>query len=324
MEALIMRILVTGGLGYIGGRLSQHLSLNGFDLIIASRRTPKQLEWAPRAQAINISWDNSDELYKLCDGVNCIVHAAGMNANDCLLDPLAAIEFNGYATGRLVEAACRAKVDKFVLLSTAHVYNSSLAGVINEKTTPRNIHPYATSNLEAERILNNASLRSGIKTIILRLSNVFGPPSHHSISCWNLFVNDICRQLSTHHRVKINGNPNLHRDFVPMSHVLKLLTSIVEDSRLSNQVFSLDKLNVSSQTSFSLLDMAMRAVKIYSSTYFIEPSIIHPLPSPSPAVLIQSIYPEIVNAISPTSIELELETLIRYCHEHFPYIGSSK
>ena len=66
-----------------------------------------------------------------------------MNAQDSLIDPKEAIEFNGRSTERLVIASIDAKVSKFIYLSTAHVYCSPLHGEISEESPILNKHPYA-------------------------------------------------------------------------------------------------------------------------------------------------------------------------------------
>jgi hypothetical protein len=49
-----------------------------------------------------------------CDGVYVVIQAAGMNAQDCAADPVAALTFNGVATARLVMAASRTGVQRFI------------------------------------------------------------------------------------------------------------------------------------------------------------------------------------------------------------------
>ena len=104
------------------------------------------------------------------------------------------MDFNGVATKRLVEAASRAGVKKFIYLSTAHVYASPLVGTITEQTLPNNSHPYASSHLAGESAVLNADERGVIQGVVMRLSNAYGAPMHKGVNCWMLVVNDLCRQ----------------------------------------------------------------------------------------------------------------------------------
>ena len=104
-----------------------------------------------------------------------MIHAAGMNAQDCAENPVGALGFNGVSTARLVQASIRAGVSKFIYFSTAHVYCSPLTGEIDVTSCPRNLHPYASTHLAGEYALMSAAQGdNGLTGIILRLSNVIG------------------------------------------------------------------------------------------------------------------------------------------------------
>ena len=82
----------------------------------------------PQSEVVKLIWDDKDALTEACRNVDTVIHAAGMNAQDCTKDPVAALEFNGVATARLVEATCKAGVNQLIYLSTAHVYSNPLQG----------------------------------------------------------------------------------------------------------------------------------------------------------------------------------------------------
>ena len=88
-----------------------------------------------------------------------------MNSQDCANDPVAALEFNGVATTRLVSAALSSGVKKFIYLSTAHIYSSPLVGKISEETYPKNFHPYATSHLAGEMAVLKAYKKKKLKEL---------------------------------------------------------------------------------------------------------------------------------------------------------------
>jgi len=123
-----------------------------------------------------------------------VILAAGMNAQDCLANPVAALDFNGVAIARFVGAAARAGVKRCIYLSAAHVYASPRVGNISEETCPKNLHPYATSHLSGEYAVLAANDRREMQGFVLRLSNAFGPPTSREVKCWSLVTNDLCRQ----------------------------------------------------------------------------------------------------------------------------------
>lgn len=217
-----MRILITGGFGFVGGRLAAHLVRAGHQIMLGSRNPITSPAWLPQAEVSQIEWDDGCALEHSCNGVDVVIHAAGMNAQDCASDPVAALAFNGAATARLVAAAGRAGVKRFIYLSTAHVYASPLAGTITEDTCPRNLHPYATSHLAGEYTVLSASQRGQIQGIVLRLSNAFGAPMHKDVNCWMLLVNDLCKQAVQTRKLVLQSSGLQQRDFVSMTEVCRV------------------------------------------------------------------------------------------------------
>jgi len=217
LYSLTMRILITGGFGFLGGRLAVHLAQAGHTIVLGSRKAICSPTWLAQAEVLQTVWDDVEMLKHCCKGVDLVIHAAGMNAQDCAADPVAALAFNGVATARLVSAACSAGVKRFIYLSTAHVYASPLVGTITEETFPRNLHPYATSHLAGEQTVLEFNHRGLISGIVLRLSNVFGAPVCKVANCWMLLVNDLCKQAVQTNQLKLHSSGNQQRDFISMT-----------------------------------------------------------------------------------------------------------
>ncbi len=249
---LSMRILITGGFGFVGGRLAVHFAQLGHQIILGTRHPLTSPDWLPQAQVEIIAWDDIAALERSIDGVDVIIHAAGMNAQDSANDAIAALTFNGLATARLVAAACRAGVNKFIYLSTAHVYDNPLIGTITEETCPRNLHPYATSHLAGEYAVLSASHRSKIHGIVLRLSNAYGAPMHKGVNCWMLLINDLCRQAVETRKLVLHTSGLQHRDFIGLTEVCCVVEKLVD----SDQLEQANIFNVGAGVSQSVLEMA--------------------------------------------------------------------
>jgi UDP-glucose 4-epimerase len=247
-----MRILITGGFGFIGGWLAQHLQQAGHIVLLGSRYAVAPVDWLPQAELVHTDWSNGSSLEQICKGVDVVIHAAGMNAGDCAADPVAAMECNGLFTARLVLAATTAKVKRFIYLSTAHVYASPLVGSITEETCPRNLHPYATSHLAGENAVLSANERCEIEGIVLRLSNAYGAPVHKNVNCWMLLVNDLCRQAVESGKMVLKTNGLQRRDFIAMSEVCHIIGHI---STCSFNFSENPIINIGSGTSTSVLEM---------------------------------------------------------------------
>ena len=223
-----MRILITGGFGFIGGRVGQHLQEAGHQVVLGSRKASGSPDWLPQAKVVQIDWDDSCALEQICKGVDVVIQAAGMNAQDCAADPVAALEFNGLSTARLLEAAIHEGVKRFIYLSTAHVYANPLIGSITEGNCPRNMHPYATSHLAGENAILGARQRGQIEGMVLRLSNAFGAPAYKEVNCWMLLVNDLCRQAILERKLVLRSSGLQQRDFIAMQNVARALSHLLE------------------------------------------------------------------------------------------------
>nr|WP_255535299.1 SDR family oxidoreductase [Polynucleobacter sp. AM-26B4] len=211
-----MRVLITGGYGYIGGSLAKHLFHSGYEIILGSRNLHPAPNWLPEARNVLIDWFDSSSLENACENVDVIIHASGMNARDSEKNPTKALEVNGLLTGKLIEAAKSKKVKRFIYLSTAHVYLSPLLGNISEDVCPRNLHPYASSHLAGENLLLADNQLTGI---VLRLSNSFGAPVKKDTDCWTLVINDLCRQAVEKKNITIRSDTSQLRDFIALSDV---------------------------------------------------------------------------------------------------------
>jgi len=222
-----VKLLIAGGFGYIGGRLGQHLIQTGHQIILGSREAGSASDWLPQAEVVQIEWNDQGSLEQICDGVDIVVQAAGMNSQDCAADPVAALGFNGVATARLLKAAIKQRVKRFIYLSTAHVYGSPLVGMISEGICPINLHPYATSHRAGEDVVRAAHQQGEIEGIVIRLSNAFGVPAHKDANCWMLLVNDLCRQAVVNHRLVMNSSGQQRRDFVTLHDVVRAVSHLL-------------------------------------------------------------------------------------------------
>lgn len=268
-----MRILITGGFGLIGGRLGQYLCQSGYQVVLGSRNASKPPDWLPQAEVVKTDWRVDHALEQICSGVDVVIHAAGMNAQDCAADPVAALEFNGLTTARLLAVSIRAGVKRFIYLSTAHVYASPLVGIITEDTCPRNQHPYATSHLAGENVVLGATQRGQIEGIVLRLSNAFGAPVHKGVNCWMLLANDLCKQAVQNKKMVLRSSGLQQRDFVAITQVCSVIDHLAyhDIDTLLPGVF-----NLGSGVSQSVLEMAQLIQQRCKLVLGFEPGLLRP------------------------------------------------
>jgi UDP-glucose 4-epimerase len=244
------RVLVTGGTGYLGARVGASLAEHGYDVYLGSRK-PYSHGIVEGCNQVITDWD--DPQLTFCKGFDLIIHAAGMNADECARNPHLAIEFNGKVTELLVRQSASYGCKRFFYLSTVHVYRSPLSGRFNEQSPALNIHPYATSHLLGEQAVINGTRYSRMAGHVLRLSNCFGYPITHENGCWGLVLNEFIRDATSLGLITIRGDFFGRRDFLPISELNSLLIKILGSTGLIPAV-----MNISTGTSRTLLDVALQ------------------------------------------------------------------
>ena len=247
-------VLLTGGLGYVGGRIALGLAADGHALTCGTRRTSTPA-WFSGMPTVRIDWDSSDSLASACRGIDCVIHLAAMNEVDSAKDPVGALQVNGVASLRLLEAAKQAGVRRFIYFSTAHVYGATLQGTIDETTPSRPIHPYAITHKVAEDFVLAAHDQKLIEGVVFRMSNGFGAPVTPDVDRWTLLVNDLCRQAATRGELRLNSSGTQLRDFITLGDVVRAVTHVLrlDASSLDNGLF-----NLGGSASVSILEMTER------------------------------------------------------------------
>jgi len=211
-----MRVLVTGGLGYLGGRISQHLVACGHEVFVSSRSQHKELPHWLKDRGHIITLDLESNASRI-PSVDALVHLAAMNEIDCASSPRTAMEVNTLGTMRLIEAINDKNLERFIYFSTAHVYAAPLVGTFSEAHSTRPIHPYAYSHRAAEDLVFAFAGKAFQKGIVVRLSNGFGCPERASVNRWTLLVNDLCRQIATSGKIVLQSDGTQSRDFITLT-----------------------------------------------------------------------------------------------------------
>lgn len=313
-----MRTLITGGFGYLGGRLAQFLvNQTGHTILLGSRQQTRSPDWLSHVEVVQTRWDSPASLEQICIGVNAVVHLAGMNAQDCTADPAAALEGNGLATARLLNAAIKQGVRRFIYLSTAHVYGNPLAGVITEETCPTNLHPYATSHHAGEDVVRAAHQHGEIEGVVIRLSNSYGSPAHKDANCWMLLINDLCRQAAVSQEMVLRSTGLQRRDFVPLTDACRAIGHLLVLPRqdLGRSIF-----NVGGKTTSTVWEVACLIQERCEATLGFLPQLnrVEPQVDETIAELDYRLDALLQTGFQPSADRIEeIDQLIKFCKASF-------
>ncbi len=313
-----MRILITGGFGYLGGRLAKHFQAKGHQIILGTRHLVVAPPWLPEAKIVETIWDDNSSLEQSCRDVDVVIHAAGVNSSDCESDPIEALAFNGLATLKLVIAANKLKVKKFIYLSTAHVYSSPLAGSINEKTPPKNLHPYATSHIAGENAVLRSNMTGQMEGLVVRLSNVFGAPMNKDVNCWMLLVNELCKQGVVDRRMVLRDTKIQKRDFISMDEVCEDLEWLVMNKI---DVYKENIFNISSEMSHTTIEIAQLVQTRFSKVLGFMPRLEHKMSFINNDISNLIIKADSLRAVGASkhicNKNVEIDNLINFCKSVF-------
>lgn len=271
-------VLITGGTGYVGGRIVSRLAQRSdLCLRIGARQTTESLPaWLNPADRVHLEMTSTESLAEVCSDIDCIVHLAALNEIDSAADPEQALLVNGLGTLKLLQAAEKAGVRRFIYLSTAHVYGAPLSGVISEQTLPRPVHPYAITHRTAEDFVLAAHARKIMTGIVLRLSNGFGVPADSAVNRWTLLVNDLCRQAATTGVLTLTSSGLQRRDFIALEDVARAVEHVLflENPLCGNGLF-----NLGGESSLKVIEIAEIIADRCLAVLGYTPEICRPLPT---------------------------------------------
>lgn len=174
-----MKILVTGGAGYIGSHTTNQLLKSGHQVVVYDNLFTGFREAVPAgAEFVLGDVRDSEKLAQTMAtfGIEAVVHFAAMlNVAESVLEPIQYYENNTLGVLSLVKACQKSDVKKIVFSSTAAVYGDESDGsLIGEESTLKPLNPYGWSKLMSEEVLRDCEKAYGIHTAIFRYFNVAG------------------------------------------------------------------------------------------------------------------------------------------------------
>ena len=315
---MMAKVLITGGSGYIGGRLVQALVEEPrFQLRLGSRQPlVSRPAWPEAAEIVPLDLLSQEDLNAACRGVRYVIHLAALNEIESLANPEEALRINGLGSVKLLEAAKRAGVERFIYFSTAHVYGAPLVGIITEESLPRPHHPYAITHKVAEDFVLAAHDQKTIQGIVLRLSNGFGAPAAN-VNRWTLIVNDLCRQAVTTGKLVLKSSGLQWRDFITLTdvarsvqHLLNLPASACQDGLF----------NLGGECSLQIITLAQRIADRASRVLGFTPPIQRPEPGPTESFQPLEYRIDKLKSTGFTlnrNIDEEIDATLHFCKEVF-------
>lgn len=240
------KVLITGGLGFIGSNLAISLVKLGAEVTLADAMIPEYganvFNIEPIKGDVHINYSNvCDEhsMNYLVKDKDYIFHLAGQVSHiKSMTNPFPDIEMNIKGTAVLMEACKKYNRDAVVVRSgTRGQYGTVVNLPVTEDapTNPKGI--YEISNLTAEKIIKVYHDNFGIRCVLLRLTNIYGPRAqmrthHYGVANW--FV----RLAIENETIQVFGDGQLKRDFLYVDDCVDALLMSAAKEDAYGQIFN--------------------------------------------------------------------------------------
>jgi len=255
-----MRILVTGGAGFIGSHIVEHFQDKAEVRVLDNLRSGYLRNIAPfKVDFIEGSILDKEVLARAMEGVDYVFHLAAMiSVPESMGKPVECVEINTIGTLNVLEAAARAGVRKMTLSTSAAIYGDNPVVPKREEMFPEPKSPYAETKLSGEYYCGIYTREGRLDTACLRYFNVFGPrqdPKSQYAAAIPIFISKALRNEP----ITIFGDGEQTRDFI-----------YVKDIAAANAFFATESpetgvFNVAYGGRISINDLAKKIIAILGS-----------------------------------------------------------
>ena len=253
-----MRVLVTGGAGFIGGNLVNELIAGGHDvLVIDDLSTGSAANLHPSADFRRLDvLDPGLTAVVMGFGPETVVHlAAQADVQRSIADPERDRAVNVDGTEAVARAALAAGARRMVSASSAAVYGDPESLPLAETAAKHPLNPYGSSKLAAESALSSALAETCVDFASMRFANVYGPGQDWRGEGGVVAI--LASRLAAGEPPVIFGDGGQTRDFVYVGDVVAfILAALTADSALAGEMPDGPAYNVSTGTRISVVRLA--------------------------------------------------------------------
>jgi UDP-glucose 4-epimerase len=235
-----MRFLITGGAGFLGAALANHLARQGHTVRVLddlSAGNPANLD--PAIHFTRGDVEDKPKIWRLLNKIDCLYHlAARVSVPESVLYPREYNKTNASGTVAVMEAMRDAGVKRVVLTSSGAIYGEQEVAQVHELLLPNPDTPYAVSKLAAEGYVRTIGGLWGIETVALRIFNAYGPgqailPTHSPV------IPQFVRQILGGGSVIVYGNGGTIRDYIYVDDVVRALAAAATAEGINRQVINI-------------------------------------------------------------------------------------
>jgi len=244
-----MRILVTGGAGFIGSHLVDRLIKENHKVIVIDNLTTgKEENINPQAEFYNLDIYDFEKIKPLFEKIDFVFHLAAIpQILVSIKDPVGTSKVNILGTINVFKAAIEAKVKRVIFASSSSVYGNQEKLPLKENMRPNPVNPYALQKLVGEQFAKLFTKLYGIPIISLRYFNVYGPRININ-SDYSSVIGKFLKQKAEGKPLTIFGNGEQTRDFCYIDDVVDATIKAMKSKKLKGG----EVINIGSGKSYSI------------------------------------------------------------------------
>jgi UDP-glucose 4-epimerase len=256
-----MRILITGGAGFIGSHLVEHFQGTAEIVVLDNLRSGYRHNLDGLDHTfIEGNVTDPAAVARAMQGVDLVFHLAAMiSVPESMARPRECVDINVTGLLHVLEAAESAGVKKLVLASSAAVYGNNPTVPKTEDMTPEPKSPYAITKLDGEYYLEMFRREGRLNTASLRFFNVFGPRQDPA-SAYAAAVPIFIRKAIAGEEITIFGDGGQTRDFIHVRDIVAALVHAATHPDLTGTF------NVGYGTSMTVNELADRIIRLSGSS----------------------------------------------------------
>jgi len=224
----VTNVLITGGAGFIGVHLVDHLlRVGGYDVTVIDNESLGDSRNLDLDRVRFVAGDLRDPAAtrEAVEGQDAVVHlAADTRVMDSIADPAFNFENNVVASFQLLQTCRELGVRRVVAASTGGAILGEVSPPVHEGMAPSPTSPYGASKLMLEGYLSAFAASYGLSTCALRFSNIYGPRSFHKGSV----VAHFYKQVLAGRPLEVFGDGTQARDFLYAGDLVEAIQRAVE------------------------------------------------------------------------------------------------
>ena len=218
-----MKVLVTGGAGFIGSHLVDRLVLEGHDAVVVDNLATgkrRNINRAARFYKMDIQSWRLERVFRN-ERPNVVMHlAAQMDVRKSVEDPMFDAQVNVLGTLNVLQQAVKHGVRKVIFSSSGGaIYGEQETYPAAETHVMKPLSPYGLSKLCGEQYLSYFQRVSGLQAVSLRYANVYGPRQDPEGEAGVVAI--FIQKMLNNEQAVINGNGRQTRDFVFVDDVVE-------------------------------------------------------------------------------------------------------